>query len=194
MPEAIRIIHDEHRALAAVLQGLLHLVAEIDEGRMKPDFRVLAAMLHYIDAFPEKLHHPKEDEFLYRLLRARLAEPLPLLDELESEHVHGRTLIEGLRAALDRFQAEGGASFPPFRDAARAYAEFHWTHMRKEEDEILPLAARTLTDDDWATIDAAFTSNSDPIVGTPASREFRTLFRRIVHLAPPPIGVGAPAR
>ncbi len=94
MPEAIRIIHDEHRALAAVLQGLLHLVTEIDEGRMQPDFRVLAAMLHYIDAFPEKLHHPKEDEFLYRLLRARLAEPLPLLDELEAEHVRGRTLIE----------------------------------------------------------------------------------------------------
>lgn len=194
MPAAIRIIHDEHRALAAVLHGLLHLVGEIDAGRMQPDFRVLAAMLHYIEAFPEKLHHPKEDAFLYRLLRARLAEPLPLLDELESEHVRGRTLIEALRTALQRLRAEGSAAFPPFRDAARTYAEFHWTHMRKEEDEILPLAARTLTDDDWQTIDAAFASHTDPIVGTPASREFRTLFRRIVHLAPPPIGVGDPDR
>jgi len=43
-----------------VLHGLWYLVDEVGEGRRKPDFTVLRAMMHYIDTFPEKLHHPKE--------------------------------------------------------------------------------------------------------------------------------------
>ena len=62
--------------------------------------------------------------------------------------------------------------------------------MRKEEDEVLPMASRSLTAADWEAIDAAFLSNSDPVVGVPASKEFRELFRRIVAIAPPPWGVG----
>ena len=62
--------------------------------------------------------------------------------------------------------------------------------MRQEEDEVLPLAADALHEEDWSLIDAAFASNADPIVGVSATREFRALFRRIVALAPPPLGVG----
>jgi ABC-type sugar transport system substrate-binding protein len=62
--------------------------------------------------------------------------------------------------------------------------------MRKEEDLVLPIAETALTADDWMTIDAAFASNDDPLVGIEATRESRELFRRIVNLAPPPIGVG----
>jgi hypothetical protein len=87
-------------------------------------------------------------------------------------------------------------TLPSFVERVERYSHFHWLHMRREEDEVLPLAAAALTADDWAAIDAAFASNSDPVVGVPATREFRALFRRIVALAPPPLGVGpeAPAR
>ena len=75
-----------------------------------------------------------------------------------------------------------------FRERVERYSHFHWRHMRQEEDEVLPLAAQVLNDEDWALIDAAFASNADPIVGVSATREFRALFRRIVSLAPPPLG------
>ena len=68
---AIQIIEDEHRSLAAVLHGLLYLVREIRLRNAKPDFELLGAMLHYIDAFPERFHHPKEDAYLFRHLRER---------------------------------------------------------------------------------------------------------------------------
>ena len=61
MHSALTVIRGEHRSLAAVLDGLRYLVHEIREGRIEPDFQLLFAMLDYIDAFPEKLHHPKED-------------------------------------------------------------------------------------------------------------------------------------
>ena len=51
-----------------------------------PNFELLGAMIYYIDAFPERFHHPKEDEYLFRLLRVRHPDAAPLLDRLNIEH------------------------------------------------------------------------------------------------------------
>ena len=56
--EALEIIRAEHRSLAAVLDAINYLINEIREGRMQPDFKLYWAMIHYIEAFPEKLHRP----------------------------------------------------------------------------------------------------------------------------------------
>ncbi len=187
--KAITIIQDEHRAITAVVEGLRHLVAEVGAGRMAADHKLFGAMFHYIEMFPEKLHHPKEDDYLFARLRARRPDAAPVLDALEREHVVGRERFAELKALWERYRADP-ATFASFADGVERYAHFHWRHMRKEEDEVLPLAAQALTAEDWAAIDAAFASNDDPIVGVPASRAFRELFKRIVTIAPPPWGVG----
>jgi hypothetical protein len=63
--------------------------------------------------------------------------------------------------------------------------------MRKEEEQLLPLAERYLQPEDWAAIDAAFAGNADPLAGM-REREFEQLFTRIANLAPAPIGLGDP--
>ena len=67
----LAIIRDEHRSLAAVMHGLEFVVREARDKGTPPSFPLLRAMLHYIKAFPETLHHPKEDAYLFRKLRAR---------------------------------------------------------------------------------------------------------------------------
>jgi hemerythrin-like domain-containing protein len=188
--QAIKIIHDEHRSLAAVLHGMLYLVRQIRERGAKPDFTLLGAMIYYIDTFPERFHHPKEDQYLFRLLRMRCNEAAPLLDRLQAEHRAGARKIRALEQALARFQQGGMAEFSGFNTAVDDYANFHWEHMRAEEKEVLPLAEKHLTAGDWEAIDAAFTDHSDPLFGAEAGAAFDQLFRRIVNLAPPPIGVG----
>ncbi|MDH5247115.1 MAG: hemerythrin domain-containing protein [Betaproteobacteria bacterium] len=187
--KSIAIIQDEHRSITAVIEGLRHLLAEIDAGRMAPDFALLTAMLRYMETFPERLHHPKEDAYLFARLRLRRPESAPLLDRLHAEHEQGRARFAALQAALEQYRADASA-FQSFRERVERYSHFHWRHMRQEEDEVLPLAADALNDEDWSLIDAAFASNADPIVGVAATREFRALFRRIVSLVPPPLGVG----
>jgi branched-chain amino acid transport system ATP-binding protein len=193
--KSIAIIQDEHRSITAVIEGLRQVLADVDAGRMTPDFDLLYAMFRYIEAFPERLHHPKEDEFLFARLKLRRPDAAPLLDRLSAEHEQGRVKFAELKGALDAYHRDV-KTLPSFVERVERYSHFHWLHMRREEDEVLPLAAAALTADDWAAIDAAFASNSDPVVGVPATREFRALFRRIVALAPPPLGVGpeAPAR
>ena len=187
--KSIQIIQDEHRSITAVIEALRQILAEVAAGHAAPDFDLLHAMFRYIEAFPERLHHPKEDEYLFARMRVRRPDVAPLLDRLHAEHVHGAASLR--RAQGDpRPLPQDPQTLPAFVERVERYSHFHWLHMRREEDEVLPLAAEALTDDDWAAIDAAFASNNDPIVGVSATREFRALFRRIVLLAPPPIGVG----
>ena len=188
--QAIRIIHDEHRSLAAVLHGMLYLVHQIRDRGAKPHFDLFGAMIYYIDAFPERFHHPKEDQYLFRLLRMRRPEAAPLLDRLKTEHRAGAEKIRVLEQALARYQQGGASEFTNFLTAVEAYAAFHWDHMRTEEKEVLPLAEQFLTAGDWEAIDAAFLGHSDPTLGVEAGAKYDALFTRILNLAPAPIGVG----
>jgi hemerythrin-like domain-containing protein len=188
--QARHIIEEEHRSLAAVLHGMLYVVREIRYVGMKPDFVLLEAMVHYIDAFQERFHHPKEDAYLFRLLRSRYPGAAPLLDRLKQEHESGAVKLRELRQALTRCQHGGSSEFSDFVALVAGYAAFHWGHMRLEENDLLPLAQRHLIDADWDEIDAAFLGHTDPLFAAGQGNEYQELFRRIVNLAPPPIGLG----
>jgi hemerythrin-like domain-containing protein len=192
MPGAVAIIQDEHRALTAVISALQYLAREVAAGG-EPDYEVLTVILDYVESFPDRLHHPKEDRYLFAALRARSAATVPVLDELEAEHRRGDELTRELRYLLTRCRVGGAAARAEFAAAVQHYAEFHWAHMRKEEDVVLPAAREALTAADWREIDAAFEENDEPVPGLPPRREFEALFRLIVRLAPPPVGVGPAA-
>jgi len=120
----LNIISDEHRSLAAVIHGLEHVVRETRESRTPPSFALLHAMLHYIREFPEKLHHPKEDAYLFRKLRERTSEVNETLSDLEWQHVAGHRLVEEHRRVRSRSGAwlrgirEGGRRVRDESDAA----------------------------------------------------------------------------
>lgn len=107
--KSLNIIHDEHRALAAMLSGLRAIASGIEAGRLKPDFDLIASMIEYIDKVPEKVHHPKEDQYLFAKLRLRSPEALPVIERLEEEHRQGETRINTLRAALAHYRQVGEA-------------------------------------------------------------------------------------
>ena len=62
--------------------------------------------------------------------------------------------------------------------------------MAIEERDILPLAQRLLTADDWRDLDAAFADNRDPLTGHEPEEMYRDLFSKIVNALPSPIGLG----
>jgi hemerythrin-like domain-containing protein len=191
--DAIYILKSEHRSLAVILAALKELARKVEEEAVQPDFRVFRAMLRYIDEYPERLHHPKEDAIIFERLASRSAEARRLVTELRSEHVAGARLIRDLERAMLFFEDRYPAGKFDFRVAVDDYAAFHFAHMRKEEEALLPLAARLLDAADWAAINAAFAQNSDPVSGV-AEKDLRALFSRIAHLAPAPVGLGEPWR
>jgi hemerythrin-like domain-containing protein len=175
------------------MHGMLYLVRDIRLRRSPPRFDVLAAMVEYINAVPERLHHPKEEAYLFRLLAMRYPDAGRLIGDLQDEHRSGATMIRALEQALERYRQGGVEEFQAFAEAAANYAALQWRHMRTEEDLLIPLARVHLTAEDWRQIDAAFRGHDDPLSGVEVQREYENLFRRIVRLAPPPLGVGPSA-
>jgi hemerythrin-like domain-containing protein len=189
MNTAIQIIREEHRSISAVLHALKQLAKDAEDTSVEPRFEVFRAMIYYIDQFPERMHHPKEDLCLFARLEVRAPQAAALIGELRAEHVMGARLIRDLEQALVGLEVgwQGGAR--TFRAAVDAYSDFHWNHMRKEEQQLLPLAERFLTAEDWREIDATFAGNNDPIADL-REDDFEKLFTRIVSLAPEPVGLG----
>lgn len=187
---ALSIIHDEHRSLAAVVHGLRYLVRESETRNTRPDFRVLWAMISYLEEFPEKLHHPKESAYLFARLRQRTHDADKVLDDLERQHAAGTQHVRDLELALGRFEAGMSDGLEKFSEAVEKFADEILRHMAFEESILIPMARKHLTADDWVEIGAAFSENGDPRFDAEADQECRDLFSRIVNLAPPPIGVG----
>lgn len=188
--KSIDIIRDEHVALAAMLRTLRLLLRHAETTGRAPDFELLRAMLVYIDEFPERLHHPKESELLFPLVRERAPEAAAVIDRLERDHARGETAIRDLEHALLVYEMLGASRRGAFLESATQYVDAYLEHMRIEEVEILPLAQRVLTREDWSRLDAAFESNRDPLTGHEPDEIYRGLFSRITHRAPAPVGLG----
>jgi hemerythrin-like domain-containing protein len=183
---AIGIIRDEHRSLAAVLHAWMHVLEGARGGAV--DTEPMHAILRYIRDFPVALHHPKEEQYLFRKLRERTSAVDAELDELERQHERDHHLVEQLSRLLDGVEraTDVGARQRATRelaDAVAQYAKFIWEHLGREEAVILPAAQRHLNAADWVDIDAAFSANRDPRFGDDADHEYRRLFSRIVNLA-----------
>lgn len=174
----------EHRALAKVIDGLQTLVAEMTEQTVAVDFELLSAMLYYVDAVPERLHHPKEDRHLFSALVRRSPGSADLVAHLKTDHERSPALIAALEAALVRWQGGAPDGLDRFAEALQAFCDFHWTHMRREEEELLPWAERDLTASDWQAIAEAFSANDDPLFGANRRHHFERLYQRIANLAP----------
>jgi hemerythrin-like domain-containing protein len=191
MPHAaLHIIRDEHAALASMLRTIVLLLQQHRQRNTLPDFGVLRAMLFYVDEFPEKRHHQKESELLFPALRVRTREAADVLDRLDRDHAQGERAIRGLEHDLLAFEMMGEPRRMAFERAAQNYVDFYLRHMALEETQVLPLAERVLTEQDWLTLDAAFAANRDPLAGHEPDEEYRALFTRIVNTLPAPLGLG----
>lgn len=151
-------------------------------------------MIYYMDAFPERLHHPKENIYLFARLRQRTGEADEVIAELERQHQEGGQQVRALEQALGYYEAGKPDGFQVFAAAADKFSEVVRNHIELEERVLLPLAKKHLTAEDWVVIAESFGENGDPRFGADPDNEFRHLFSKIVNLAPPPIGVGPSSR
>lgn len=179
----VKTLHGEHRSLERVVQTLQELLQEIASEYTQPDYALLALALYYIDEFPERLHHPKEDEHLFAALRGKSPAFERIIEELEREHEHDARLVSRMHRALVHYLAGGYASLETLKAAVDTYAQFLHAHMGKEET-LLSDARGALTEAEWQRIADAFAQNQDPLFGQDVRQEFRKLNQRIRNLLP----------
>jgi len=189
--EAVKIIHEEHRALAAMLASLRLIAERLGPKPDAEDLALVRAILFYIDEFPERLHHAKETDVLFPRVRERAPQSSTVLDHLDAQHARGEASIRELEHLLLGYEQLGEPRRQAFLDALNRYIDFYHEHIALEDSEVIPLALRSLTDADWDEVGRAFAENQDPLTGHKPSEDYAALFERIVEMAPAPIGLGA---
>jgi hemerythrin-like domain-containing protein len=189
-PEAIKIIRNEHLAIGAVMYCLRYHVSQLRYESKEPDYALLGAILDYISSYPDHCHHPKEEKFLFAAIARRSPDAEPLIRQLSREHRDGYAMVDHMKRDLAAYQGGAKRIGVHFFNAVEAYAALEEMHMRAEEEQLLPIAKRVLTDADWEDIDAGFRENDNPLFGLKPKQDGEKLYRRILELAPAPLGYG----
>lgn len=187
--DALAIIQREHRAIAAVCHCFEQILKEVESGQLEPPFELFELIINYIRDFPDRFHHPKEDDYLFAKLRVRAPEVGEIIDALQEQHHDGLDRTLALGNALEAYRNDPEAGFPQFQKTSLEYIDFQRRHIAKEEREIMPAARKALTPEDRHAIDEAFANNEDPIFGSAPKSEFDGLFSKIVATAPEPWGL-----
>jgi len=100
------------------------------------------AMLH--------VHHEGEDELLYPKLIERVPEQAPMTEQVEHEHLLIKTALDEASAACaawrQRPSAETGEALAASLDHLNEVVQ---PHLDDEEQKVVPLAAVTLSQQEW---------------------------------------------
>ncbi len=189
MKNLLDALWNEHRSIAAVLHAMTQVMRNAGPQGRNLDPKLLRAMLYYLDVFPERVHHPKEERYLFAAIRRRTHDADHVLKALARDHEQGEQAIRSLEQALVRYEQGGAAEFEALREALTRFVAGYREHMRKEEQEIMPIAQRVLGNAEWAELNAEWAAHHDPLAGIESGDDYERLLDRIIELAPAPLGI-----
>lgn len=177
MTDAVRYWHEEHRRFARLLDFLdAEMTAFHDGGH--PDYGLMQDVVHYLQHYADRYHHPREDIAFARLLE-RAPALAPVLRRLMQEHRVLKTTGEALYALLDAILQDSVITRDTVEAVAATYLLYYRQHIDNEETEVLPAAAHALTTADWAEVDRAVEPGADPLFGADVGARYRVLRAQI---------------
>lgn len=116
-----------------------------------------ASVRRYFETAAAHHHEDEEQDLFPALIEAMAGSDAvclhALVDGLVAEHRHLAALWRPLRRTLSEIAAGRPAELPARQ--VRAFNEAYAAHIRREEDELLPMAARLIADDALADIGQA---------------------------------------
>jgi len=147
--------HGRAEIQCATLRRLVPHLAE--HGPDEEARNAVAKVIRYFDT-SAKDHHADEEEDLFPALIESMAgsDAVCLREMIEGLTVDHRALEAAwrpLRGVLERIAA--GESAPLGSNDVEAFVVLYEKHIKREEDELLPMAARLLSDDHLARIGRA---------------------------------------
>src|SRR5207247_8010373 len=128
------------------------------------DYALMLDILFYMTRYADAFHHPMEDR-VFAILKERDDGARRKVDELMKQHGQLRESGDALVTDLDDIVNGSITSREHVETLARRYVANFRDHMRIEEKEMIPLAARVLGAEDWSAIDDAVKRIEDPLFG-----------------------------
>src|ERR1035437_4192043 len=145
---AVEMLEAEHRVIQKMVAGMSVLADQL-EGGEPVDVSLLESIVAFLRRFADRLHHGKEESFLFpALIRRGVPSHGCPIGGLTMEHQKGRVMVGELADAVRGY----AAGEPPVREnlvrSLRALVAFYPNHIWKEDYLLFPLAGKVLTPED----------------------------------------------
>lgn len=147
-----------HGRIARQCATLARLAAHLPEHGSDAVAQTAAASVsRYFETAAAHHHEDEEDDLFPALIESMAGSDAgclhALVQGLLMEHRQLAALWEPLRHTLSEIAAGRPAALPP--QQVQAFTDAYAAHIRREEDELLPMAARLISDDTLAGIGQA---------------------------------------
>jgi len=178
MHEILTELHQDHICFARVLTILEQEVNALS-GDDDPDLFLIADILHYIQHYPDLIHHPKEDR-VYEVFRQQAANGLAVVVELQKEHYYLPELTKELHAmVISAANSTLFVSRDELRTRLENFIKLQRAHIDLEESLLFPLIDKTLTAEDWVGIESKTKKAQDPLFGDNIKNCYENLYESI---------------
>ena len=169
--------HTEHTYFHQLL-GLLQREVDLFHRGSPPNYEMMLDIVNYLRDYSDRVHHPRED-VAFACLAKRSPDLALVLSRLSQEHRVIAHAGEALRKLIQAIL--GGAVIPraEVEVAAATYLVYYGNHIAKEEEDVLPRAAKVLTPEDWDAVRNAVRPVADPLFGGAPEGRYRELRRQI---------------
>ncbi|MEM5277576.1 hemerythrin domain-containing protein [Cupriavidus taiwanensis] len=176
-PNPLAAWHTDHIHFASLLDLLEKQVSTFHQGE-QPDYGLMTTIIQYMRDYGDSVHHPRED-VAYALLVERDPGTQIIISRLLQEHRVIATVGADLLDRLREVESEAVTSRSALEAAAAMYLVYYRNHLSTEEKQVMPRAARFLTDADWAEVAATEPASADPLFGANVKKRFATLRKQI---------------
>ena len=183
----MRIVHNALRRDLRRARAVLLADPPPDDHQRKAIAEHLGWMMVFLEG-----HHRSEDRGLYPAVRESDPAAAPLLDEMARDHEAVAAAIVGLEAAAAAYADHRSREVrESVIEAIDELTEVLLPHLQREEDEVMPVVARAITDEEWRAIEQEH--NLDGTSMAELGREGHWLIddatpedrARVLHLVPP---------
>jgi hemerythrin-like domain-containing protein len=181
MSDVIAALELDHANIARILELLESEILAIEVGKT-PDYPLLQDIMCYMNQYPDRFHHPKEDLVFQKLVERDPTARTVVYDALD-QHVSiglaGREFDKLLRTSdVDSVHVREGIG-----SVGYAYIRALRQHMLLEEKTLFPLASAALTNRDWQSVDREIDAIEDPLFGKMIADGYTRLYRLITDQA-----------
>lgn len=144
----MRIVHNALRRDLQRAHGALTRDPPPEERQRHAIVEHLRWLLAFLEA-----HHRSEDLGLYPVVRERDPGAVALLDDMARDHEAVAGAIVDLERAAATYDTSGAPE--ALVAAIDALSDVLLPHLQREEDEVMPLVSRVVTDAEWIAIEQA---------------------------------------
>ena len=178
MANVVDRIRKEHANMERLLL-ILDRQMETFEAAETPDYDLLQEIMFYFSDFPDKCHHPKEDQLAEKLLEADPERAAPLRG-LAAQHEELAQLTGRMTTLLERVMMDAEISRDRVAQTTREFIESQRHHMQMEERHFLPLAETLLGKNALNVPQEEIFNREDPLFEAQAEQRYAKLIEEIL--------------